>query len=61
MPTKIKDSLTEKSNFLIQITHSPDACPEAIATKVEGGQGCIKIKVLEIDTRSTKENPYIAY
>ena len=57
----MKDALTETSNFLIQIKHGPESCPEAIATKMVGGQGCIKLKVLEIDPRSTKEHPYIAY
>ena len=56
----MKDALTETSNFLIQIKHGPESCPEAIATKMVGGQGCIKLKVLEIDPRSTKEHPYIA-
>jgi|TARA_R100001082_G_scaffold27441_1_gene13709 hypothetical protein len=49
------------SYFLIKIDHDDNHCPEALATKMVGGQGCIDLKVVEIEPRSKKTNPYIAY
>ena len=54
---------TKKRNtsyFLIQIDHPPSACPEGIAARMVGGQGCYELKVLDVDGCSKKQLPYIA-
>ena len=58
---KKSNKLTERSYFLIQIDHTKEAIPSGIAAVIEGGQNCIKLKVLEIEGNSDKENPYIAF
>ena len=54
-------TLPNTSYFLIQIKHDDNHVPEALATKMVGGQGCIDLKVLEIEANSNKKHPYIAY
>ena len=49
-----------RSYFLIQIDHHPKYCPEGIAAKMVGDQGCIELKILDIDGNSKKQLPYIA-
>ena len=58
---KKANKLTERSYFLIQIDHTKEAIPEGIAARMVGGQNCVKLKVLEVEGNSTKNNPYIAF
>jgi len=58
---KKANKLTERSYFLIQIDHTKEAIPEGIAARMVGGQNCVKLKVLEVEGNSTKNNPFIAF
>ena len=58
---KKANKLTERSYFLIQIDHTKQAIPEGIAARMVGGQNCVKLKVLEVEGNSTKNNPFIAF
>ena len=58
---KKANKLTERSYFLIQIDHTKEAIPSGIAARMVGGQNCVKLKVLEVEGNSTKNNPYIAF
>lgn len=56
-----KKTFTQTSYFLIKIDHNDNHSPEGLATKMVGGQGCIDLKIIEIEARTKKTNPYIAF